>query len=122
MPTAGRRGRSARMDRGATALATAPAATGASTSRAVVAARPAAPTPTDAARRWLASAGTASAAPSVEAVVMATDSATSPPAMWTHRLDAWPPEMRPSSSSPARWPADSPATDAMADASAGMTP
>lgn len=67
-----------------------------------------------------ASSGVMNVTPTVVAVVMMTDNATSPLAMYVHKLEACPPLMEPMSTQPATSGSDSPAALAIPSASSGI--
>ena len=107
-PTTGAKGRIALTNLGANLLRLIPTAIGARTTWMVDIAIPAASTGTTAPKSPLHKSGVMKIAPRVVAVVMRTDSATLPLAMYVQRLDACPPLMDPTSTKPPRRDGSSP--------------
>mmetsp|Transcript_534 Transcript_534/g.2031 ORF Transcript_534/g.2031 Transcript_534/m.2031 type:complete len:223 (+) Transcript_534:237-905(+) len=100
-PMTGQMGSTARQNFGTVALSVTPSAIGASTTWRVDMAMPMASTATMAPSTTLAMRGVMNTQPIVVEVVMSTDMATSPLAMYVHRFDACPPLMEPTSTRPA---------------------
>ena len=82
-------------------MASIPRTMGRRTTCTVEMATPTASTGTSAPSRSFAMRGVMKMAPTVVTVVMSTESATSPLAMYVQRLDAWPPLIEPTSTMPA---------------------
>ena len=121
-PTTGEKGSIFLTVLGNLAFASMPTMMGTRTTWTVEMATPTASTGTMAPRMSLQRRGVMKMAPTVVTVVISTDRATSPLAMYVHRLDACPPLMEPTRTMPAVRAGLRPKTLARPRAMAGMRP